>query len=110
LVVVGFDGSEQAARAVLVAVEVARRTQAPLDAVCARSGKKVDVDALQAQLTDIAPGVGLTLEDVDPVEALAGAGAGLVVVGSRGLHGMKSLGSVSERVAHKSDASVLVVR
>jgi len=36
--------------------------------------------------------------------------ADLVVVGSRGLHGLKALGSVSERVAHRANCSVLVVR
>ena len=35
--------------------------------------------------------------------------ADLVVVGSRGLHGLRALGSVSERVAHRADCSVLVV-
>ena len=34
----------------------------------------------------------------------------LVVIGSRGLHGLKALGSVSERVAHQAECSVLVVR
>ena len=59
--------------------------------------------------------------DVD-VEALGGsphrgieefassARASLVVVGSRGMTGLKALGSVSERVAHRSPCSVLVVR
>ncbi len=35
--------------------------------------------------------------------------ADLLVVGSRGLHGAKALGSVSERVAHAAASSVLVV-
>jgi nucleotide-binding universal stress UspA family protein len=34
----------------------------------------------------------------------------LTVVGSRGLTGVKALGSVSERIAHSSDGSVLIVR
>jgi nucleotide-binding universal stress UspA family protein len=34
----------------------------------------------------------------------------LLVVGSRGLHGLRALGSVSERVAHRAKCSVLVVR
>jgi nucleotide-binding universal stress UspA family protein len=34
----------------------------------------------------------------------------LTVVGSRGLTGAKSLGSVSERIAHSSDGSVLIAR
>ncbi|HXS46680.1 MAG TPA: universal stress protein [Solirubrobacterales bacterium] len=38
------------------------------------------------------------------------AGASLVVIGSRGMTGVRALGSVSERVAHRSPCSVLVVR
>ena len=34
----------------------------------------------------------------------------LLVVGSRGLRGVRALGSVSERVAHDAEHSVLVVR
>jgi nucleotide-binding universal stress UspA family protein len=108
--VVGYDGSEQADAAVRVAAGVAHRTNASLEAVCARGGKDVDVEALQARLTGIAPGVGLTVEDKEPVGTLVDADADLVVVGHRGLHGMKALGSVSERVAHKANSSVLVVR
>jgi hypothetical protein len=33
-----------------------------------------------------------------------------VIVGCRGLHGLASLGSVSERVAHRAVSPVLVVR
>ena len=36
--------------------------------------------------------------------------ASLVVVGSRGLGGVRALGSVSERVAHRAPCSVLIVR
>jgi len=32
------------------------------------------------------------------------------VVGSRGLHGLQALGSVSERVAHEARCSTLIVR
>ena len=47
-----------------------------------------------------------------PVVALVEAArdADLLIVGSRGLHGLKALGSVSERVAHDASCSVLVVR
>jgi nucleotide-binding universal stress UspA family protein len=47
-----------------------------------------------------------------PVDLLVAAAedADLIVVGSRGLHGIASLGSVSERVAHHARCSVLVVR
>ncbi len=109
-VVVGYDGSEQAAAAVRAASGLAHRTNASLDAVCATGGKEVDVETLQASLTRVAPGVSLIVEDADPVHALVSAGVDLVVVGNRGLHGMKAVGSVSERVAHKARCSVLVVR
>jgi nucleotide-binding universal stress UspA family protein len=48
----------------------------------------------------------------EPVRALVGASglADLVVVGSRGSHRLKALGSVSGRVAHEAECSVLVVR
>ena len=50
--------------------------------------------------------------DERPVDALveAAAEADLLVVGSRGLHGLSALGSISERVAHRAASSVLVVR
>ena len=40
------------------------------------------------------------VEELSPVEALVNASteSDLVVVGSRGLHGLRALGSVSERV------------
>jgi nucleotide-binding universal stress UspA family protein len=46
------------------------------------------------------------------VEALveAASRADLTVVGSRGASGLRALGSVSERVAHRAASSVLVVR
>jgi nucleotide-binding universal stress UspA family protein len=37
-------------------------------------------------------------------------GAALIVTGSRGLTGFPALRSVSERIAHAADCSVLVVR
>jgi nucleotide-binding universal stress UspA family protein len=48
----------------------------------------------------------------DPARALVEAAieADLLVVGSRGLHGIKALGSVSEQVAHEARCSVLIVR
>jgi nucleotide-binding universal stress UspA family protein len=50
-------------------------------------------------------------EDLDaPIEALTRLETDLLVIGSRGLQGIKSLGSVSERVAHEARCSVLVVR
>ena len=41
---------------------------------------------------------------------IASEEADLVVVGSRGLSGIRALGSVGERVAHEAHCPVLVVR
>jgi nucleotide-binding universal stress UspA family protein len=84
-IVVGVDGSKEAAVADAVAGDLAERFDAILD----------------------------RFENVDhPVSTLVEAGmeADLLVVGSRGLHGIKALGSVSERVAHETRCSVLIVR
>ena len=44
------------------------------------------------------------------VELANGMGASLIVIGSRGRTGLAALGSVSERVVHHADCSVLIVR
>jgi nucleotide-binding universal stress UspA family protein len=106
-IVVGLDGSPESAAAYTAAYGLARRFGARLWPVVAHGGKPVDKRIL-AMIVDHHH------EDSPdhPVRALvaAGADADLVVVGSRGLHGVKALGSVSERVAHQAHCSVLVVR
>jgi nucleotide-binding universal stress UspA family protein len=106
VVVVGVDGSPHAAKAFEAARAVAERTGAALHGVVATKGKDVDVESASALWSDC------ELEEGAPVQALVrrSKDAGLVVVGSRGLHGLKSLGSVSERVSHQAACSVLVVR
>jgi nucleotide-binding universal stress UspA family protein len=105
-IVVGVDGSPESADAYAVAAHLAGRFDAELWPVVAHGGKPVDgalVDRIVERREDLPD---------HPVTALvaASADADLVVVGSRGLHGLPSLGSVSERVAHRARASVLVVR
>lgn len=104
-VVVGLDGSGESAAALTVARSVADRFGASLRAVAA-TNDQLDREAAQA----IAPE--LEEQPGRAVDALAAASdaADLVIVGSRGLHGLKALGSVSERVAYKVGSSVLVVR
>ena len=101
-VVLGLDGSLPALAALARADELATRLGATVEVVCATSGSPPEeawtdrVDSWDA---------------AQPVAALVGRSraADLVVVGSRGLHGVRAIGSVSERIAHRAQCSVLVV-
>jgi nucleotide-binding universal stress UspA family protein len=105
-IVVGLDGSRESAAAYATARTLADRFGAELWPVVGHGGKAVDrrlVATIVEEWED--------LQD-EPVTALTAAAADgdLLVVGSRGLHGLKSLGSVSERVAHNAHCSTLIVR
>jgi nucleotide-binding universal stress UspA family protein len=106
-VIVGVDGSPESAAAYAVARRLSERFNADLWPVIAHGGKAVDgrlVDVIIDRRREELPG--------EPVAALVAAAAGvdLLVVGSRGLHGLRALGSVSKRLAHQAHSSVLVVR
>jgi nucleotide-binding universal stress UspA family protein len=105
-ILVGVDGSPQSLTATAVAESLARRFHAELVLVAATGGKGIDIEPIQ-QLSPF-----FITDPGHPVEALSELSheADLLVVGSRGLHGPKALGSVSERVAHRAACSVLVVR
>lgn len=105
-IVVGLDGSEPSIAAAAAAVDVVARTGASLRGVVALGGKAVAAEAASDALAEVHTVNGT------PVDALIAASdeADLLVVGSRGLHGLAALGSVSERVAHRARCSVLVVR
>ena len=104
-IVVGHDGSSGAAKAHAVAQELVRRFGSRVRVIAAVGGDPLEVDGLRS--------VGL-VEFVErtPADALKDASqtADLMIVGSRGLHGLSALGSVSERIAHEAECSVLVVR
>lgn len=106
-IVVGIDGSPASAAAYATARTVADRFGSELRPIVAHGGKGVDARMVAVM-------VDRGREDVSgsAVAALAAAAtdADLLVVGSRGLHGLASLGSVSERVAHQAPCSVLIVR
>lgn len=102
-IVCGVDGSPESLAAAAVAEELGRRCDATVELVAGLGGKAIDPERLHSSVrADPRP----------PVDALVDAAleADLVVVGSRGLHGLRSLGSVSARVAARCDCSVLVVR
>ena len=105
-IVVGIDGSPESAAAFEVATALAERLGIDTHPLAIREGKDFDQSAVDLIADDV------RFEDGKPVEMLVGAvePGDLLVVGSRGLHGIRALGSVSERVAHKAPCSVLVVR
>lgn len=112
-VMVAVDGSAEAGRAIQVAAGIAHRLGAELEAVVATGGQGsgVDVAAVRSAVEDVGGGgIPLREDPRPPVEALTSLGPDLLVMGSRGLQGLRSLGSVSERVAHDAECSVLVIR
>ncbi len=134
-IVVGTDGSDNAAEAVRWAKLEADVRGLPLTAVMAwdyldqrHADGRQDFDpgyseadaraaldaALDAALGDDSGGVQRLAECEKPAKALldAGANAELIVVGARGLGGFKGLllGSTSQHVLHHSSRPVAVVR
>jgi nucleotide-binding universal stress UspA family protein len=104
-VLVGIDGSGESLVALEIARTIVRGNRVRLRVLLAHKGD-VDADAARAAAPD------LVVESASPVDALVtrAVDADLVIIGSRGLHGLRALGSVSEQVAHKAPCSVLVVR
>jgi nucleotide-binding universal stress UspA family protein len=102
-VVVGVDGSHASLAALAAARDLARRLNASVRVLTAAGA--VDEGALAAE-----PDV--ERDPRPPLEALLAAArdADLVIVGSRGLRGLRALGSVSERLGHRAPCSVLVVK
>ena len=104
---VGVDGSPPSLAAAEVALALAERLEAECVVVTATGrGHHVDLAAIRERFPGVEP------YERGPVGALADFSheVDLLVVGSRGLHGVRALGSVSERVAHQAHCSVLVVR
>ena len=85
-IVAGLDGTPESERAVSVARLLAARLGSRLYVVTATRADPVSVLADEAENAD------------------------LLVVGSRGLRGVRALASVSERVAHEARCPVLVVK
>ena len=115
-ILVATDGSYDARCAVSVAGQIASRfgsRVALLRVGDAESAYAVAEDAARiVELTNAEPWI--EVREGSPKREIerfaAQSAASLVVVGSRGLGGARSLGSVSERVAHCAPSSVLIVR
>ena len=104
-IVAGVDGSPESELAVAAARSVADAHDADLRIVSA-TGDQVDSEVTRRVAPEVQERDGGALALLKAESETAD----LVVVGSRGLQGLKSLGSVSERVAHQASCSVLVVR
>ncbi|HEU6444578.1 MAG TPA: universal stress protein [Gaiellaceae bacterium] len=107
-IVVGVDGSPHSRIALAHARAIGRTLGADVQALTASRGRRLDLEAAHGSTTEVPHEV----DTRDPVAALIDASrtCDLLVVGSRGLTGLATLGSVSERVAHRAACSVLVVR
>ena len=105
-IVVGVDGSADSVRAVEAATALGARFDANVRAIVASKDARVDLDAAGR----IAPGCEEHEARALDILNVASETADLIVVGSRGLRGIRALGSLSERIAHESRCSVLVVR
>lgn len=103
-VLVGLDGSDSSLAALAVGDDLAERLGSELQVVTATGGKAVERGGAWAErVTEWDP--------AHPFAALRDRStlADLLILGSRGLHGVRALGSVSERVAHRAHCSTLVV-
>jgi nucleotide-binding universal stress UspA family protein len=104
--VVGVDGSPESAAATAAARDLAARFDARVRYVAATGDTHPDLEAARELVPELEE---LRGRAVDELHVLS-EDADLVVVGNRGLRGLRALGSVSERVAHEARCSVLVVR
>jgi nucleotide-binding universal stress UspA family protein len=103
-IVVGVDSSTYALAALRTAEELAGALGGTVEVVTATGGKAIERDAAWTERVE-------TWDPAHPVAALVERSrtVDLVVVGSRGVHGIRTIGSVSERVAHQAHCTVLVV-
>lgn len=121
LILVASDGSDCSARAVEIAGEIAARHASRIVHLHVQVHDRetpAEREALAREtvrLTELAQTEPVAMTEAgDATETICEVAErllpGLLIVGSRGLGGVKALGSVSEVVAHRVRCSVLVVR
>lgn len=116
-VLLASDGSPGSWVAMELAARLARARGSSLQVVYVPNGHPERYRELFKQVDEIERLTGMAPLFLDTpgdparriAEAARAAQSSLVVIGKRGRHGLKSLGSVSERVVHRAPCSVLVV-
>lgn len=107
-IAVGIDGSEPSLHALRTARELAARVGVPLRVLHVLDGA-IPRGALQAGLDEEVEELTVAWSAAEGLAAHVAA-SDLLVVGSRGLRGVRAIGSVSEAVAHRAPSSVLIVK
>jgi nucleotide-binding universal stress UspA family protein len=117
-ILLASDGSEDSWPPVRIAGGLAAGGESHLDFIHVEDGKHPGAEEVLAEQTaEIAAAMGQEPELLKPaghateqiVETARARGSSLIVCGRRGLTGIKSLGSVSERVVHQAGCSVLLI-
>ncbi|HEX6229410.1 MAG TPA: universal stress protein [Solirubrobacterales bacterium] len=112
------DGADDSWPPARVAARLAADFDANLELVHVEDGKHPDAaEVITAQVEEIEKIAGGKPVVAQPkgsatdhiVELSKEKGSSLIICGRRGLSGIRSLGSVSERVAHQADCSVMLV-
>lgn len=117
-ILVATDGSADAERAVELTARIGHRHGARVYILSVDPEPHGDPKRIAVDAVDLAAELGgkpIVLResgraDEHILKAAAEESVSLVAVGSRGLTGLRALGSVSERVAHRARSSVLVAR
>lgn len=117
-ILLATDGSQGSRAAAGVAAALAGTYGANLVVLHVSDGKQTEIDSvIEAEVEEIERATGSTpkLSAVEGhpteriIEAAFERGSSLIVCGRRGLSGIHPLGSVSERVVHQAESSVLLV-
>ena len=117
-ILLAADGSEGSQAAAGAAAALASTYGGELEVLHVSGGRNSDSDrVIGAEVEEVERATGrkpeLSILSGHPtekiVETATDRGSSLIVCGRRGLSGIKPLGSVSERVAHQAETSVLLI-
>ena len=117
-ILVATDGSADAERAVEITARIGKRYHSRVYVINVEPSPHGDRSRIAVDAVELAAALGVEPTVVSGsghaderiLELAASESVSLVAVGSRGLTGVRALGSVSERVAHRAPCSVLVAR